>query len=330
MRYIIFGAGAIGGAIAARLAQHGHDVVAIARGGMLDAMRERGLMLQTPDETLTQRIAVAAHPLEIAFREGDVVLMTMKTQDSERALDDLRAAAGDGVPVVCAQNGVENERLALRRFARVYGMLVILPATYIEPGVLQAHSAPVTGILDAGRYPSGTDALIEHVTTTLEASGFSAHATPEIMRWKYAKLISNLANVLQAACGLDGHARDVLTQLQDEAVACYRAAGIDWASDEEMRARRQPMRLRPVGGAARAGGSSWQSIARGAGSIETDFLNGEIALLGRQHGVPAPANAAMQAIGRRLVRERLPAGSLSLDDVRAAISAAASLTAETG
>lgn len=327
LRYVIYGAGAIGGAIAARLAQHGHDVVAIARGGMLDAMRERGLVLQTPDEALMQCIPVVAHPSEIAFRDGDVVLLTMKTQDTERALDDLRDAAGD-VPAVCAQNGVENERLALRRFSRVYGMLVILPATYLEPGIVQAHSAPCTGILDAGGYPTGSDALIERVTADLDASGFSAHASTEIMRWKFAKLLSNLANVLQAACGLEGDAREVLAQLRDEAIACYRASGIDWAGDDEMRVRRQPMSLRSNDGAARAGGSSWQSIARGAGSIETDFLNGEIALLGRLHGVATPANAAMQAIGRRLVRDRLAPGSVSLDDVRAAIAAASSLTAD--
>jgi 2-dehydropantoate 2-reductase len=70
-----------------------------------------------------------------------------------------------------------------------------------------------------------------------------------------------------------------------------------------------------VGGRQRAGGSSWQSIARGAGSIETDYLNGEIALLGRLHGVPTPVNAAMQRLAARMVRERIPAGSIGLDDI---------------
>ena len=57
-------------------------------------------------------------------------------------------------------------------------MLVLLPATYLEPGVVQAHCAPISGILDAGRYPSGDDALIARVTADLDASGLSAHPPP--------------------------------------------------------------------------------------------------------------------------------------------------------
>jgi 2-dehydropantoate 2-reductase len=329
MRFVIYGAGAIGGVIAARLAQSGADVVAIARGPHLDAIRARGLTLEAPGETLTQRIAVAGHPSEIAFGPDDVVLLTMKTQHTEAALEDLRAAAGEDVPVVCAQNGVDNERMALRRFARVYGMLVILPATYLEPGVVQNH-ANTNGILDAGCYPYGEDALIAGITAALMTAGFSAHPQPAIMRWKYAKLLSNLGNVVQAAVGLGVFAfdaapslrvDDVLAQLRDEAVACYRAAGIDWAADDEMNARRQDaLRLQPIAGKPRGGGSSWQSIARGAGSIETDFLNGEITLLGRLHGVPTPANAAMQRIGQRLVREQRAVASMTADELRREIA----------
>ena len=317
MRYIIYGAGAVGGVMGARLFDAGHEVVLIARGAHLDAMRERGLAYESPTETRTVRIPVAARPSEIVFHDDDAVILTMKTQDTVAALDELRASAPAGIPVICAQNGVENERMALRRFANVYAMLVILPATHLEPGVVVAHAAPVSGILDCGRYPAGVDATIEEVAADLNGSGFSVVAREDAMRWKYAKLVMNLGNALQAACGLDGNLGPVYARLRDEGIACYRAAGIDWASDDEMRERRQSM-SRPaetVGGRQRAGGSSWQSIARGAGSIETDYLNGEIALLGRLHGVPTPANAAMQRIGARMVRERLPAGSIAVEEI---------------
>lgn len=320
-RYIIYGAGAVGGAIGARLFQHGHDVALIARGAHLEAIRAHGLRLQTPDDTVTLPIPAVAHPSELRFTADGVVFLTMKTQHTKAALDDLRAAAGPDIPVICAQNGVENERLAARRFANVYAMLVLLPATYLEPGVVQAHCAPVSGILDAGRYPSGDDALIARVAADLDASGLSAHSAPNIMRWKYAKLLSNLGNAIQAACGLDGDARSLYARVRDEAIACYRAAGIAWASEAEMNERRTSMSpMREIAGNARAGGSTWQSLARNTGSIETDYLNGEIALLGRLHGVPTPANAALQAITARMAREGIAPGSMSVAKVEAEIS----------
>ena len=329
MRYIIYGAGAVGDVIAGRLAQHHIEVIAIARGAHLEAIRERGLALESPEERLTLPLTVAGHPSEIEWRRDDVVLLTMKTQHTAAALDDLAAAAGDDIPIFCAQNGVENERLALRRFRRVYGTLVILPATYLEPGIVQVHSTS-NGILDSGCYPRGTDALATEVTAALEAAGFSAHPEPDIMRWKYGKLLSNLANSLQAAVGLgvfdfdaarNAGVGDVVAQLREEAIACYRAAGIDSASDEEMDARRrESLRLQPIAGKARGGGSTWQSVARGAGSVETDYLNGEITLLGRLHGIPTPANAAMQRIALRMLRERAAPASISADDIRREIA----------
>src|SRR5207253_3256912 len=69
----------------------------------------------------------------------------------------LAAAVGSAVPVVCVQNGVENERIALRRFEHVYAICVMLPAEHIEPGLVAASAAPVTGLLDLGRYPAGPD-----------------------------------------------------------------------------------------------------------------------------------------------------------------------------
>ena len=79
------------------------------------------------------------------------------------------------------------------------------------------------------------------------------------------------------------------------------------------------MRQQPVAGVSRAGGSSTQSLARGAGSIETDYLNGEIVLLGRLHGVPTPANAFFVDLAARLVGERARPGALTADDLAAGL-----------
>lgn len=317
MRYVVYGAGAIGGIIGARLFEQRHDITLICRGAHLDAVRRDGLTIRTPDGSATFRVPAVATPAELGWSPGDVVFLAMKTQDTESALRDLAAVAPADVAIVCAQNGVENERLALRRFAHVYGMLVFMPGTFLEPGVVLNHSGGAWGVLDAGRYPSGVDATVERVTADLTAAGFSSRAVPAIMRWKHAKLLGNLANAFAAACGTGARAPEFMAAARAEALACYAAAGIDCASDEEMAARRRAsgMRHGPVDGAARDGGSSWQSLARGLPTIETDFLNGEIVMLGRLHGVPTPCNLALQQVADRMVRERRPVGSMPVAEL---------------
>src|SRR6516225_5268516 len=105
MRVVVFGAGAIGGVIGGRLAQHGHEVVLIARGAHYEAMRDRGLRLVDPDGEVTLPVSVVDHPSHIDWRADDVVVLAMKTQDTAAAVIELPP----DIAVVCAQNGVENE-----------------------------------------------------------------------------------------------------------------------------------------------------------------------------------------------------------------------------
>ena len=115
MRVVVFGAGAIGGLVGARLFQHGVDVTLVARGGHAEALAS-GLVLEAPGESVT-----LAHPggdgtgRALRWTDDTVVLLAVKGQHTEEALTQLvRGAAGDAV--VCMQNGVENERRVLRRF----------------------------------------------------------------------------------------------------------------------------------------------------------------------------------------------------------------------
>lgn len=321
MRYIIYGAGAIGGVIGGRLFQHGRDVMLIARGAHLEAIRERGLVLESPKERLTLPIPAVLSPRQIAWQEDDAVILAMKTQDTEAALNELVLSAPLATPIICAQNGVENERLALRRFANVYATTVMLPGTHLEPGVVQANSgSDITGILDTGRYPAGTDTFVERFTADLEASGFSARPDPTVMRKKYTKLLMNLGNAFQAICGADADGRSILGDARAEAVACYQAAGIDFASEAEDRERRGNLvRIQPIEGQRRNGGSSWQSLARGQRTIEADWLNGEIVLLGGLHGVTTPVNRVLQRCANRLAAGGAAPGSTSVAELLAEI-----------
>ncbi len=314
MRYIIYGAGAIGGSIGARLHQGGNDVVLICRGGHLEKLQRGGLTFRTPDETATLPMTVVGHPSEIQFGDDDVVLLTMKSQDTAAALDNLRFSAGD-VPVICAQNGVANERMALRRFSQVYGMLVFLPATLLEPGEVAMHASPVGGVLDAGCYPEGVDPLIERVTSDLTESGFVSRPEPQIMRLKYGKLLLNLLNVVQALFGPEARAGDVVRAVRDEAIACYEAAGIEFVPPTEIAQRATDITRGEIEGHPHRGGSTWQTLARGSRSIETDYLNGEISLLGSLHGVPTPYNRALQRAASQAAIAGKPPGSLRVEEL---------------
>jgi 2-dehydropantoate 2-reductase len=317
VRFLIYGAGAVGGVIGARLHAAGHDVVLIARGPHLEAIRSRGLCLVTPSGRSVHRVPAVGHPRDAAPREGDVVVLAMKTQHTSAALDDLRACSKLDLPIVCAQNGVESERLAARVFSSVYAMLVWLPANFLEPGEVVAAAAPSLGWLDAGCYPVGTDERIGALTAALDGCGFAARPDPAILRWKYHKLLSNLHNALPALLGPGVAAPDFSARVRAEALACYAAARIDVPSEAEAEARRKEARVQlvEIEGKHRIIGSSWQSMVRGTGNIETDYLNGEIVLLGRLHGVPTPYNRALQVAAQRAVTLRAPPGSTALEEL---------------
>lgn len=302
----------------------------MARGAHAAAMAEQGLLLRTPDGDHRVHAEVADGVSSLRLRQGDVIVLATKTQDSAAALGDVASLliegrpAVDVVPIVCAQNGVENERLALRYFRHVYGVYVALPATHLEPGVVVAEGAPKSGILDIGCYPAGVDATAEQIAADLSASMFDSMVRPDVMRWKYAKLLGNLANSLDAVTdrSSDG-AADIAEQARAEARVALAAAGIEPMPADQVAARRgRLVDAAPVEGHKRSGSSSRQSLVRGTGSIEADYLNGEIALLGRLHGIPTPVNDALQHLAGREARLGNSPGRVPLADVRAAISEA--------
>jgi 2-dehydropantoate 2-reductase len=321
VRVVILGAGAIGGTIGARLFQHGHDVALIARGAHGEAIGAHGLTFVTPQERVTLRIPVVAHPAEISWGADDVVIVAVKSQDTAAAARNLAVEAGQ-VPVYSAQNAVANERILARWFDQVHGMCVMMPAEHIDAGTVIAHSAATTGILDVGLFGGGSDALDDELAVILEASRFASRPVGDVMSWKYRKLLTNLGNAVQALCG-DGRespeGRASLKLLLDEADAALAAAGITAVSKAEDDQRRgDHLRVTGIAGHFRGGGSTWQSLARGR-EVETDYLNGEIALLGRLHGVPTPANAQVQALMSSAAASGTAPGSMPAADLLARI-----------
>ncbi len=314
-RYIIYGAGAIGGAMGASLFENGHEVVLIARGAHLEAIVKNGLQFDTPHGSTTQIIPAVDHPSKIEFREGDVVIIGVKSQDTIEVLHALAGAMPYETPVVCLQNGVENERAALRIFPNVYGAMIISPATHLSPGLVVGNSAAKLGIVEIGRYPGGQEPLAEEIAEVLNSCGWFAAASSAVQEWKYAKLIDNLSNATQVVLGLDARGGEIATRAKAEGTACLQAANISAISTEELSALRSAhMQPAAAGGRPRVGASTWQSLARGTGAVETDYLNGEIVLLGRFYGVPTPVNELLQRLANQIAREKNEPGSMTEEE----------------
>lgn len=324
MRYIIVGAGGIGGAIGGRLAETGHDVVLVARGNNLAALRTHGLRLAIPERVIQVRPPAVESVAELTLDKDDVLLLCVKSQDTSDLLRQIAplpvgtSSAGEVLPLLCVQNGIGNEREASRFFRNVHGVGLMLQATHLEPGRVSATGTPVTGVLELGRYPFGSDPVDEALAADMSPSGFAVFVRQDVMAWKRAKLLSNLGNALEAMCGPDPSEADkpVLAQIRAlataEAKVCFDAAGMTQIADEDWATHQKTsgMNRKPVEGQSRSGGSTWQSVQRGQGQVETDYLNGEIVLLGRLHGVPTPMNERIQLAMGAFLRSGAAAGAL--------------------
>ena len=311
MAFVVYGAGAVGGVLGGLRHEASHDVVLVARGEHLAAIRDRGLRVASPERARDVPVPAVSSPAEVDWGSGDVVLLAVKSDATPSALPALAAAAPPETPLVSVQNGVANEPAALRWFAHVYGVCVMMPAAHFEPGTVEQHCAPTPGILDVGRFPTGVDDRAEAIAAAFRAAGFVSEPRPDIMRWKYRKLLLNLGNAVEAVCGRNGGAEELTALVRSEGEAALAAAGIDpipEQADEERRAGILQEGL--IDGRVRAGGSSWQSLARRTGTIESDYLNGEIVRLGRLHGVPTPANELLRRQANELAAGGKPPASV--------------------
>ncbi|NPD05275.1 2-dehydropantoate 2-reductase [Nocardioides sp. zg-1308] len=316
MEYVVYGAGAVGGVIGGHLRLAGRGVTLVALGEHLAAIRAGGLVLDAGDGRHRIDAPATDTAAEVAWTDDTVVLLAVKSHQAAAALADLRAHAHADTAVVCATNGIATELAALRLFARTYAVCVMLPATHLEPGVVVAGCHPTPAILDIGRIPHGTDATTAAVAADLHAAGIASEERADIMAWKRRKLLLNLGNGVDASFAQDEAADELAERAVAEGERVLAAAGVSLVTAEEDRERRGSVLQRRTD-LERRGGSTWQSLTRGTGDSEIDYLGGEIVLQGRLLGLPTPVNEAVVAATRHLARTGGEPRSLQASDVLA-------------
>jgi 2-dehydropantoate 2-reductase len=170
----------------------------------------------------------------------------------------------------------------------------------------------VLGVLDPGLFPVGADDLALRFAADMRAARLSSNPRADIRRWKYGKLLTSLNAALLALCGPEADTAELRRRLRQEGEAVLTAAGIDFVTESQQAARRVQASMTVKSGSA---GSTWQSLARGSGSVESDYLNGEIVMLGRLFGVGTPYNRAVRLLVAALVREHGAPGSVTPAEV---------------
>jgi 2-dehydropantoate 2-reductase len=241
MRICIFGAGAVGGHLAARLASAGHAVSVVARGAHLEAMRSRGVKLLHGDETISGKVATApTGPQEAIF-------VTLKANALASFADAAAPLLAPDTVVVFAQNGIpwwyarEMESLDPgRKLERavprenVVGGVVYSANEVIEPGVIR-NFVPNNNMLVIGDADNRDPPRLQELRQALERSGMSSPRPHDIRDAIWAKLAQNLGNsslclLTQASVSAvlgDPELRRLAERMKAEAAAIARALGVD-------------------------------------------------------------------------------------------------------
>ena len=202
MKLCVFGAGAVGGHIAAKLAAAGHEVSVVARGAHLEAMRREGIHLRHGERTIAGRVRAAANAAELGAQ--DAVFVTLKANLLGAFAGQCAPLLGPGTAVVFVQNGIPwwyDERLvrldpegALARAVgreRVVGAVAYSANEIVAPGVIENH-VPGDNMLVIGRPDRDETTLVRALREALAAADIASPPLEDIRQSIWAKLTQNL------------------------------------------------------------------------------------------------------------------------------------------
>jgi 2-dehydropantoate 2-reductase len=246
MRICIFGAGAIGGHFAVRLALAGHDVSCVMRGRHLQAVKAKGLTLCVGDAEFTAKVKASDDPAALGAQ--DIVISTLKATGLASLADGLTPLLRADTPVVFAQNGIpwwydiglsadqpppdlsfldpgDRLRAAIPK-GRIIGGVIFSSNEVIEPGIVE-NLSPERNRLLVGECDDRESERIGQLRATLEAASIESPAVKRIRETIWSKLLTNMS--MSVLCLLTGQTaravrdepalRDVIPRLLDEANA---------------------------------------------------------------------------------------------------------------
>jgi len=315
MRFIIYGAGAIGMSLGGVLSLSKNQTILIGRKHNVTPIREKGLKLNTPKGLLKVDVPIVAGLSEIEFSPDDLIFLTTKSHQTETAISELRKTTSLDLPVFCFQNGVRNEKTVSKYYTKVYGALVFYGAVYLNHGEVTIIKQNPIGAVEIGKYPKGLDELAHSVIEVLKKADFTAIPNSNIMRTKWGKLLRNLSNVIRAITGEEAIGSPLHQQLVKEAEHILEQAKVSYEISSEFNDRYKDLKKKSEFSMDFPNlGSMWQSVKRKS-ETEIDYFNGEIVRLGEKVNLPTPINQALCIIIREMTMNQQTPGRYSLDEL---------------
>jgi 2-dehydropantoate 2-reductase len=305
-RVVVVGAGAVGCYFGAMLARAGVPVTLIGRTVHIDAIRREGLFIERTD--FQEYVRVDAETAISAVREGTIVLLCVKTVDTETAAAAMALHLGRGALVVSFQNGVDNvERIQRATSINAIPAVVYVAAAMSGPGRVK-HSG--RGDLIIGELWPGTQRRddLEHIARLFEGAQIPCRISDHIAVELWTKLVTNCAyNAISAvtqarylAIRTNPLMQAVMEEVIGEVIAVGNAAGVPLPSREDLTAI--VLTLGDV--MANATSSTAQDLARSR-PTEIDSLNGYVVRRGKELGIPTPVNSTLHALVKLLEFNRI-------------------------
>ena len=295
MRIAVMGAGAVGGYFGAKLAADGHQLVFIARGKHLAALRKDGLRVKSPHEELH---IVDAFFTDDPVKAGavDLVLFCVKSYDTEAAAQLLTPLTGAATKILSLQNGIDNaERIArLWPDGCVFTGVVYIGAQVKSPGVI-LHSSG--GKIVFGTTHGGASEGAELIARTLSSAGIDCALRSDIQRLQWTKLLWN-APFCAISCLARADVKqilesDPLKKLAIDCMAEVQAAALTRGIDLPSSLCDDTIAFSAALGAFKP--SMLQDLEAGK-PLEYEALNGIVVKLLEQEGKAAPVNQAFYAV----------------------------------
>jgi 2-dehydropantoate 2-reductase len=297
----VVGAGAVGGFFGAMLARAGREVRFAARPAQVEAIARDGLRLGRGGRIEALRNLTATTDLPDALRDADLVLVCVKSTDTEATARAMAPHVAPGAAVMSLQNGVENAATLAHHLATqtVVPTVVYVATAMPEPGLVK-HFGRGDLVIGPLRSPADTQtaARLEAIAACFGAAQVPVRIAADVRAELWTKLLVNCAYnaisaLAQASYGRLA-ARPEIVELQRgavrEVVAVAAAEGIALDLDAALAAMERIAVAMPGQLSSTA-----QDVARHKSS-EIDHLNGVVARLGRVHGIATPINATLLAL----------------------------------